>query len=86
MPFQPGQSGNPSGRPKKDQAIAAAAQAHAEEALAVVVANMKDEDARVRQKAAETILDRAYGKPPVSVGGIADQPFKHVLAWMTEQK
>ncbi len=74
MPFQPGQSGNPSGRPKQDPAIKEAARRHAEEALAVIVANMADESAAIRQKAAESILDRAYGKPAQSLTGPDDGP------------
>lgn len=86
--FQPGQSGNPSGRPKKDQAITAAALAHAEEALSVVVANMRHEDPKISQRAAETILDRAYGKPPQSVdhGSDPDKPVIHEVRWLVVSK
>ena len=35
--FAPGQSGNPSGRPKRDEDIAALARTHTEDAIAVLV-------------------------------------------------
>lgn len=63
MAFQPGQSGNPGGRPKDDPRLKAMAQARTEEAFAVVLQCLSDEDARIRLKAAEVILDRGFGKP-----------------------
>jgi hypothetical protein len=75
MPFRPGQSGNPSGRPKADPMIREAARAHAEDAIAVFVANLTDESPMIRHKAAEAILDRAYGKPAQAIiGGEEDDP------------
>ncbi len=49
--------------------IREAARAHAEAAIAVFVANMSDENASVRQRAAEAILDRGYGKPAQALTG-----------------
>ena len=65
--FQPGQSGNPGGRPKVDPEIREAARAHAEQALKVFIDGLTDDDARVRLKSAEHLLDRAYGKPALSI-------------------
>lgn len=86
MPFAPGQSGNPSGRPKADPAIREAARAHAEEALQVFVANMRDDNPAVRHKAAEALLDRGFGKPVQMVGGDADNPVRALIQWATPPK
>ena len=76
MAFQPGKSGNPGGGPKEAPKLRDAARAHTEAALQVIVASLGDDDAKVRLKAAEIILDRGYGKPAqsVTVGGDADNP------------
>lgn len=65
--FRPGQSGNPGGRPKKDERlrkIEDMARDHSEEAIAAlldVAKNGSTETARVA--AAQAILDRGWGTP-----------------------
>lgn len=84
MKFQPGQSGNPGGRPKDTAAMRAvkdAAQSHSLAALAVIVAALDDGDAKIRLKAAEALLDRSIGKPTQPISGDDDRgPVK--LTWM----
>ena len=65
-PFQPGRSGNPRGRPKRDHDLAALARAHTADAIATLVEVMNDRDApaSARVSAASAVLDRGYGKPP----------------------
>lgn len=65
--FKPGQSGNPGGRPKKtaqELDLIAACKAKTPEALDVIVHIMmnSDKDA-VRLSAAQSIIERGYGKP-----------------------
>lgn len=70
--FKPGQSGNPSGRPKKTQAQQDALAAirdlapMASEVLMDVMSNPSAPPA-ARLKAVEMILDRTYGKPDMAV-------------------
>ncbi|KQP50825.1 hypothetical protein ASG40_12935 [Methylobacterium sp. Leaf399] len=70
MPFQPGQSGNPGGRPKASARVRDAAREHTEAALQVLIdiaVGGTSEAARV--SAASAILDRGYGKPSQPVDG-----------------
>ncbi len=64
--FKPGQSGNPSGRPKSDKTIRDLAKIHTEDALKTlseIVKNPKASDT-ARVQACNAILDRGWGKAP----------------------
>ena len=63
--WKPGQSGNPSGRPRGDHKIQELARGHGPTALDVLVkiaTEGQSEGARV--SAAIALLDRGYGRPP----------------------
>jgi hypothetical protein len=72
MPFQPGQSGNPTGRPKKDKQqllVEVLAREHTESALQTLVQIMQDTEARdtARVTAAVAVLNRGWGMPKQDV-------------------
>jgi hypothetical protein len=66
MPFVKGQSGNPAGRRKKTSAereVEELARDHGPDAIARLRHWMDSDDARASAYAANSLLDRAYGKP-----------------------
>ncbi len=61
--FKPGQSGNPSGRPKESPSVEARAAKHIPAAIRAIVDLMQNsKDDRIRLAAAKEILDRGIGK------------------------
>jgi hypothetical protein len=68
MPFQPGQSGNPGGRPRKsddDRKVEKLARSYGAEALRTLASIMRSKKApaSARSAAAQAILDRGFGRP-----------------------
>jgi hypothetical protein len=58
--FQPGQSGNPTGRPKRDREIEELARQHTPAAIAALVEALNGKD---RVAAANVLLAYGWGKP-----------------------
>jgi hypothetical protein len=66
--WKPGTSGNPTGRPKLHPDIIALAKDHSPEAFKRIIRLMKDADDHPTQlRAAQYVIDRAYGKPHQAV-------------------
>jgi hypothetical protein len=67
--FQKGQSGNPGGRPKVLGEVQELARQYTAEALETLRDIMRDKKAppAARALASNSILDRAYGRPPQTV-------------------
>ena len=70
-PFRKGQSGNPGGRPKVVAEIKELAREHTAEAIETLVSIMNDAKSApaARVSAANSLLDRGYGKPPQHITG-----------------
>src|SRR5215470_66404 len=84
--WRPGQSGNPSGRPampRTAREMALEARKYSIEAIHVLVKLMRNGDtAAVRASAANSILDRAYGKPAQNI----DMLISKQISEMTESQ
>lgn len=79
MAFQPGQSGNPGGRPKDDEEtkeVKALARQHSKAALLRLVEWMASENPKASVSACNALLDRGFGKPAQAIigGGENDPP------------
>lgn len=61
--WKPGQSGNPKGRAKRQDAVKDLLDQHGPDAIQKLVALMSSDDERIALMAAKEIADRAYGKP-----------------------
>jgi hypothetical protein len=68
MPFVPGQSGNPNGRPKVDFEVRQLAREYGREAIEKLAAIMRGDNPSLARAACEALLDRGFGKPVQSVG------------------
>jgi hypothetical protein len=70
-PFKKGQSGNPGGRPKVLAQVKELARAHTGEAIETLVSIMTNPKSApaARVSAANSLLDRGYGKPPQHITG-----------------
>lgn len=73
-PWPKGVSGNPSGLPKAIVEVRALAREHTADAIAALVSALDDASGAVRVRAAEALLDRAWGRPTqaIDVGGGED--------------
>jgi len=81
MPFAPGKSGNPSGRPKALVDVRELARKQTARNIEVMV-DLRDgcPDANIRLKAANTLHEIAWGKPSQAVTGDGGGPI--VLQWL----
>ena len=68
--FQPGKSGNPGGRPRRSQEVRELAQEHTTAAIKKLVEIMeKGESEQAQLMAANSLLDRGWGKPTQPLAG-----------------
>lgn len=72
-PWKPGQSGNPSGKPKGTAGLAAKARELGPRCMEVLVTALDDPDTKVRIVAAREILDRGYGKPVAMTADVTNR-------------
>lgn len=74
MPFVKGQSGNPGGRPKAEREVVDLAREASPRAIGRLVELIENRDPRVAIAAANSVLDRAFGKPTQPLANDPDSP------------
>jgi len=77
--WKPGQSANPGGRPKAEVDIGRLCRAYGTRAVDVVAELMGDSDPRIRLAAANSLLDRGFGRPSQQVTVDGDSTTSSVL-------
>jgi len=91
MPFEPGKSGNPSGRPVHRTAdgrtLADLAREHTEEAVQTLVEVMRDKQApaAARVAASDKILNRGWGQAPQTIAVTDDRAPRDLSGMTVEQ-
>jgi hypothetical protein len=82
-PFGKGKSGNPGGRPAIPQEVKDMARAASLEAIERAVYWMRSDDSAASLKAAQLLLERAYGKPTQPIDGDG-QGGAIVISWLPQ--
>lgn len=88
MPWKPGQSGNPGGMPKGAFDVKQLAREHAPGAIETLASIMRDSlmPPAARVAAANSLLDRGFGKPVQEITGEGGGPFKMEVTWATSKE
>jgi hypothetical protein len=83
MKFQPGQSGNPGGRPKEIAEVRELAREHTVEAIAKLAEWMRSDNPKASVSASNALLERAWGKPAQAIAGVdGESPAELLVRWL----